>query len=155
MITGETEAIIQRQLGEEDYDEFFGSRKKRKARRAKRAAKKVERRSAPKRIERKAKRKVFFSKLGQAYQGLGGATALGAAIDTITKPTTVSKYPLTNNEVSEDYSISVGASNDDPLPDKKQFPIKYIIVGSVVFIGIIGVIVYANKKKKLRMQQYR
>ena len=102
----------------------------------------------------KRSEKFSFQNLVKHIGILGGATALGTAIDTITKPTTISKYPLTNNEVSGDYSISVGASNDDPLPDKKQFPIEYIIVGSVVFIGIIGVIIYSNKKKKLRMQQY-
>ena len=70
MIAGETEMLWADHLGDASYDDFlfFGNKEKREARKAARKAKRAERRADPKRIARKEKRKVFFKKLGKAYE---------------------------------------------------------------------------------------
>lgn len=172
MVTGETEHIINKQLGEDAYDDFiFGNKKKRRARRtarnrrrllrkstlqtntgkARRIAKRTERRSAPKRIDKRAKRKTFFRKLGNTYRNIGGATAIGSAIDAITTP----KLPDQNGNTSvpEDYTFSMG-SRESPKPDeKKKAPTIVYVFGGVIVVGVIGLIV-ANNKKKKQYKQY-
>ena len=111
MITGETEQILDRHL-QDEYDDFFGNKKKRRARRAKRLAKRTIRRSEPKRIERKQKQQRFLKDVGQVYRDIGGATAIGAAIDSITKPNLPTDYGTSSLPEQSDFSIDIGAPKE-------------------------------------------
>lgn len=150
MITGETEQLLGEHFSEE-YDDFFGNKKKRRARRAARKAKRIKRRtirrSAPKRIERRAKRKQFFKDVGQVYDDIGGATAIGATIDSLTKPKLPNDYGINTADASSDYSIGVGAPTE-PEEEKKGIPTVVYVLGGVVVVGIIGLVVMNSKKNK-------
>lgn len=154
MITGETEQLLDDHLGD-SYDEFFGNKKKRRARRAARKAKRLERRkirrSAPKRLARRENRKRFFKDVGQVYRDIGGATAIGAAIDSLTKP----KLPdYANDATAEptDFSIDIGAPQV-PEEEKKGIPTIVYVLGGVAVIGVIGLAVMSSNKNK-QYQQY-
>ena len=155
MILGETESILSRHLQDEDYDDFFGNKKKRKARRAKRkatrAARLSVRRSAPKRIERKAKRTKFFKDVGQIYKEAGGATAIGQVIDSFTTPKPLDGYG-TNAELPSDFSVDLGAP-EVPEEEKKGIPTIVYVLGGVVVVGVIGLAVMSSSKNK-QYQQY-
>lgn len=151
MIIGETESIISRHLQDEDYDDFFGNKQKRQARRAKRKAKRAARRSAPKRVARRAKRKQFFSDIGKVYNDIGGATAIGSAIDSLTRPKRPD-YGTSTTETPSDFSIDLGAP-EIPEEDKKGIPTVVYILGGVVVVGVIGLAVMSNSKNK-QYQQY-
>lgn len=150
MITGETEQILDRHL-QEEYDDFFGNKKKRRARRAKRKAKRLvrrtTRRSAPKRIERKQKQQRFIKDVGQVYRDIGGATAIGAAIDSITKPNLPSDYGTSNIPEQSDFSIDLGAPKE-PEEEKKGIPTIVFVLGGVVVVGVIGLAVMSRNKNK-------
>ena len=146
MITGETEYML-----DDNYDDFFGNKKKRRARRAKRKARRAARRSAPKRIARRAKSKAFFSKLGTAVQDMGGATAIGAAIDTIAQPKPTTGFGGTTDAPS-DYDFSLGAP-DVPEEEKKGIPTIVFVLGGVVVVGVVGLVVIKNKNNKQLYQQ--
>jgi len=156
MITGETESILQRNFLEDDYDEFFGNKKKRRARRAKRKARKLarrtKRRSELQRIERKAKRKRFFKDVGQIYHDAGGATTIGAAIDAITLPKQINDYGSTSSQDPIDFSIDMGSSKE-PEKEKNGIPMVVYVLGGVVVAGVIGMVV-VNSKKNKQYQQY-
>lgn len=156
MITGETESILQRDFFEDDYDAFFGNKKKRRARRAKRKARRLARRnkrkSEPQRIERKAKRKRFFKDVGQIYRDAGGATTIGAAIDAITLPKSTNDYGSTSSQEPVDFSIDM-ASSQEPEKEKKSIPTVVYVLGGVVVVGVIGMVV-VNSKKNKQYQQY-
>lgn len=151
MILGETESILNRHLQDEDYDDFFGNKKKRQARRAKRKAKRAARRSAPKCVARRAKRKQFFSDIGKVYNDIGGATAIGSAIDSLTRPK-LPDYSTSTTETSSDFSIDLGAP-EIPEEEKKGIPNVVYILGGVVVVGVIGLAVMSNSKNK-QYQQY-
>lgn len=159
MITGETEYLLERHLQDEyqdEYDDFFGNKKKRQARRAKRKAnriaKRTVRRSQPMRVERKEKRQRFFKDLGKVYRDIGGATAIGTAIDSITAPKIVTNYG--NSSISEpsDFSLDVGAPKE-PEEEKRGIPTIVYVLGGVVVIGVIGLAVISSQKNK-QYQQY-
>ena len=154
MILGETESILSRHLQDDDYDTFFGNKKKRKARRAKRKAKRVARRtvrrSAPKRIERKVKRTKLFKDIGQIYKEAGGATAIGQVIDSFTKPKPLDGYG-TNTELPSDFSVDLGAP--EVPEEKKGVPTIVYVLGGVVVVGVIGLAVMSSYKNK-QYQQY-
>lgn len=151
MIAGETEQLVQREFLEADYDDFFGSKKKRRARRAKRkarrVAKKIKRRSEPKRIERKEKRSRFFKDIGQIYRDVGGATAIGATIDSITAAKPIQGYDPSLSEQPTDYSIDIG-SPEALEKEKKSIPTVVYVLGGVVVIGVLGLLVMNTKKNK-------
>lgn len=155
MITGETEQLLEHHL-QDEYDDFFGNKKKRRARRAKRKAnriaKRTVRRSRPMRVERKEKRQRFFKDLGKVYRDIGGATAIGTAIDSITAPKTVIDYG--NSSISEpsDFSLDVGAKKE-PEEEKKGIPTVVYVLGGVVVVGVIGLAVMSSQKNK-QYQQY-
>jgi len=155
MITGETEHLLERHL-QDEYDDFFGNKKKRQARRAKRKARRIarrtSRRSQPVHIERKEKRQRFFKDLGKVYRDIGGATAIGTAIDSITAPKAVIDYG--NSSISEpsDFSLDVGAKKE-PEEEKKGIPTIVYVLGGVVVIGVIGLAVKSSQKNK-QYQQY-
>jgi hypothetical protein len=150
MITGETEQLLDRHL-QDEYDDFFGNKKKRKARRAKRKAKRLAkrtiRRSAPKRIERKQKQQRFIKDVGQVYRDIGGATAIGAAIDSITKPNLPSDYGTSSLPEQSDFSMDIGAPKE-PEEDKKGIPTIVFVLGGVVVVGVIGLAVMSSNKNK-------
>jgi len=150
MITGETEQILDRHL-QDEYDDFFGNKKKRRARRAKRKAKRLARRtirrSAPKRIERKQKQQRFFKDVGQVYRDIGGATAIGAAIDSFTKPKLPTDYGTSTLPEQSDFSIDMGAPKE-PEDEKKGIPTVVYVLGGVVVVGVIGLAVMSSNKNK-------
>ena len=150
MITGESEQLLDDHFLE-DYDDFFGNKKKRRARRAARKAKRLQRRtirrSAPKRIERRAKRKQFFKDVGQVYNDIGGATAIGEAIDSFTRPKLPSDYGANTSEPTSDFSIDVGAPSE-PEEEKKGIPTVVYVLGGVVVVGVIGLAIMSNQKNK-------
>lgn len=152
MILGETESILSRHLEDEDYDDFFGNKKKRKARRAKRKAKRAVRRSAPKRIERRAKRNQFFKDIGKVYKDIGGATAIGTAIDSLTQ-SNLNIDTTSSSENPSDFSIGLGADPEEPEKEKKGIPTVVYILGGVVVAGVIGLAVMSSSKNK-QYQQY-
>lgn len=146
MILGETESILSRHLQGEDYDAFFGSKKKRKARKAARKAKRAIRRSAPKRVERRAKRNQFFKDIGKVYTDIGGATAIGSAIDSLTQsqlPENATSVP----ELPSDFTIDLGAP-EVPEEKKKGIPTIVYVLGGVVVVGVIGLAVMSSSKNK-------
>ena len=155
MITGETEQILDDYL-QDEYDDFFGNKKKRRARRAKRKAKRVarrtKRRSAPKRIIRRQKRQKVFKDIGQVYKEIGGATAIGAAIDSFTKPKLPIDYGTSGLPEESDFSIDLGAPKE-PEDEKKGIPTVVYILGGVVVVGVIGLAVMSSAKNK-QYQQY-
>ncbi len=151
MITGETKQILDRYL-QVEYDDFFSNDKQRRARRAKRKAKRLARRtlrrSAPKRIERKQKQQRFFKDVGQVYREIGGATAIGAAIDSITKPKLPTDYGTSSLPEQSDFSIDIGAPKE-PEKEKKGSPtIVFVLGGVVVVVGVIGLAVMSRNKNK-------
>lgn len=147
MITGETEQLLDDFL-QDEYDDFFGNRKKRRARRAARKAKRLARRqtrrSQPKPIERRAKRKRFFNGVGKVYNDLGGATGIGSIIDSVTRPQ-VNMPNSTNTAEPTDYTIDLGAQRE-PEAEKKSIPTVVYILGGVVVVGVIGLAVMSKKK---------
>ena len=146
MILGETESILSRHLQDEDYDDFFGNKKKRKARRAARKAKRAVRRSAPKRVARRAKRKQFFNNIGKVYKDIGGATAIGSAIDSLTQPQ-LNNGATSRTENPSDFSIDLGA-DPEPEEEKKGIPTVVYVLGGVVVVGVIGLAVMSSSKNK-------
>lgn len=156
MITGETEQLLDDHL-QDDYDDFFGNKKKRRARRRKRKAirlaRRKKRRSAPQRIARKAKRQRFFKDVGQIYNDIGGATAIGATIDSLTKPKLPDTFGGVNAEEPSDFSIDIGAQ-ETPKEEKKGIPTLVYVLGGVVVVGAIGLAVMSSNKNK-QYQQYR
>ena len=155
MITGETEQLLERHL-QDGYDDFFGNKKKRRARRAKRKANRIARRtvrrSQPKRIERKEKRQRFFKDLGQVYRDVGGATAIGTAIDSITTPKTATGYNTSSIPEASDFSLDLGTPKEAE-EEKKAIPTVVYVLGGVVVIGVIGLAVMSSQKNK-QYQQY-
>ena len=155
MITGETEQLLDNYHTAE-YDDFFGNRKKRRARRAARKAKRLQRRtirrSEPKRIERRAKRKQFFKDVGQVYRDIGGATAIGTAIDSITQPQVLDDYGKTDTQAPSDFTFGMGAP-ETPEEDKKQIPTMVYVLGGVVVVGVIGLAIMNSRKNK-QIQKY-
>jgi len=129
------------------YDEqdafIFGSRKKRKARREKRRQRKAARASDPKIIARRERSKAFGRKLGAAYQDIGGASAIGRAIDSLTTSRT---------SVTPDTNISLGLATDtltnipEQTPQNRGIPTLVYILGGIVIIG--GVTLFIIKRNK-------
>lgn len=154
MITGETEQLLERHL-QEGYDDFFGNKKKRRAKRAKRKANRIVRRtvrrSQPKRVERKEKRQRFFKDLGQVYRDIGGATAIGTAIDSITAPKTITNYGTSSIPEPSDFSLDVGVPKETE-EEKKGIPTVVYVLGGVVVIGVIGLAVMSSQKNKQYQQ---
>ncbi len=133
----------------EGYDDFFGDKAKRAERRAARKARRAARRMKPKRIARRAKRKRFFSQLGQAYKDLGGGAAIGGAIDTIINPT-ASQNLLTPQSVANSSMRTDDIHTDQDKKDSKDNTttiVLYAVLG-VVVVGSIGAMVYHSQKDK-------
>ena len=158
MIATETETLLHNHYLVDDYDDFFGSKKKRMARRAKRKAKQKERQKKRElaRKLRKEKGGSFLKDVGNVYRDIGGATAIGGIIDslTIAKDTNKNDNPSADVRVASDYQFSVGSSGEenDKEEDKSSFPTAVYIVGGVIVVGIVTMLVInAQKKKQLRV----
>lgn len=150
MITGETEQLLERHL-QDEYDDFFGNKKKRRARRAKRKANRIARRTArrsqPMRLIRKEKHQSFFKDFGKVYRDIGGATAIGTAIDSITTPKSSTNYSNSSTSEPSDFSLDVGAKKE-PEEEKKGIPTVVYVLGGVVVVGVIGLAVMSSQKNK-------
>lgn len=155
MISGETQALIEDHFLDNDYDDFFGSKKKRQERKTKRKAKRVARRltrnSSAKIQERKEKRSRFFKDVGQIYQDIGGATAIGGVVDAILMPKYTQNNTTQNNSEPDvsDYEVSLGGTEDreEAKNFKKGIPTIAYVVGGVVVVGIIGLLILQNKRR--------
>ncbi len=149
MITGETEALIENHLLDQ-YDDFFGSKKKRAERKAAREKRRLERKSPAKVQQRREKRSRFFKDVGQVYKDIGGATAIGGVVDAILMPKDVQQHTAQNNTepVVSDYEFSVGSSQqeNEKEQEKKGIPTVVYIVGGVVVVGIIGLLLMQNRR---------
>lgn len=155
MITGETEALVQAHLLD-DYDDFFGNKKKRQARRAKRKARRLarrlERNSAKKAAQGSEKRGGFFNDVGQIYKDIGGGAAIGGVIDSIIMPKDTPSDTLLPqaDPVGSDYELSIAADekNEEPENEKKGIPTAIYIVGGIVIVGIVGLLILNQKNKQ-------
>lgn len=126
------------------YDAFFGKRKKRRALRAARRAQRLQRRRltrSPKSIKRREKRRQFFKSVGQAYQDIGGATAIGQAIDAATQ-----QQPPVHLESPSDFDVSIGAS-EATRANKNEIPTVVYVLGGVVVVGIIGLALMKSQSR--------
>ena len=150
MIAGETEQMTDGHL-QDQYDDFFGNKKKRRARRARRRsrrlAKRTARRSAPKWMERKEKRQRLFKDVGQVYRDIGGATAIGAAIDSITSPKLPKANGYSNTHEASDFLIAVGAPKEAE-EEKKGIPTVVYVLGGIVILGVVGMAVISGRRNK-------
>ncbi|EDP94668.1 hypothetical protein U8527_06900 [Kordia algicida OT-1] len=155
MISGETQALVENHFLADDYDEFFGSKKKRAERKAKRKARRLARRlkrnSSAKMQERKQKRRKFFKDVGQVYRDIGGATAIGGVIDAIVMP----KDKQTANipsDLPSDYQFSVGSQASEIVEEKQEqkkgIPTYAYIAGGVVVLGIVTLVILQSNKAK-------
>ena len=153
MIAGETQMLWAEEQGDQMYDDFlfFGSKEKRAKRKAERKTKRARRRTDPKRIARKANRKILFSQLGQAYRDLGGGAAIGGAIDTVlTKPRPILGSELNQNQFgdSSDFTLGLNGVNNAELEARnRRNTFLYVALG-VVAVGGIGLLVYQSQKNK-------
>ena len=151
MIPQETTAFSHLYLTQSEndqYDAFFGSKKKRQERRARRKARKAARALDPKIIARKAKRKKFFKGLGDIYDDLGGATGIGTAIDAITKPK--KNDDMTTGEEQDAVNYSYGLKKEEQdRESEKGMPMGVYLVGGVVFLSFVtlGVMYYKDKQQ--------
>lgn len=137
---------------QEEEDAFFKRKRKRRpnpkrtARRTKRLARRQTRRSQPKRVARRQKRQRFFKDIGQIYRDAGGATAIGAAIDTVTlhRNNDPANPPL---EMGSDLDIDFGAP-ELPEEEAEGIPTVVYVLGGVLVIGGIGLFVMQYQKTK-------
>ncbi len=174
MIAGETEQLLEDHL----EDDFFRSKEERlkrramrKARRAERKAKRADqkairvsrremRRSEPKRVERRARRRSFGSKLGEVYHQIGGATTIGSAVDTLfSKPIPQAYDPnvssiATAKEAPKDYSFGLNskgenATKEEGATKEKKKNYTPFIIGGVVAVGLLGlgILMYKSNQK--------
>ncbi|WP_407264866.1 hypothetical protein R5N98_12450 [Tenacibaculum maritimum] len=86
------------------------------------------------------------------YRDIGGATAIGAAIDSITKPKLTTDYGASALPDESDFSIDIGAP-EVPKEEKKGIPTVVYVLGGVVVVGVIGLAVMSSNKNK-QYQQY-
>ncbi|WP_025741905.1 hypothetical protein [Aquimarina pacifica] len=144
MIAGETEMLLN-----EEYDDFiFGNKEKRAARKKARQEKRALRRNAPKRIERRKRRKDTLQKIGQAVTDLGGATAIGGAVDTLLNTSDPIQGQPTVNTPS-DYAVGIGAKEPEDQKKGKSTTtlILYGVIGILV-VGGVGTLIYQSQKNK-------
>ncbi|WP_046756632.1 hypothetical protein [Kordia jejudonensis] len=152
MITGETEKLIKNHYFDDDYDDFFGSKKKRRERKAKRKARRTARRKKRelRKIQNREKGGSFLKDVGNVYRDIGGATAIGGIIDSFTIGKDSNNSQSINAPIPSDYEFSVGSSQGEKQEeeDKKSFPTAIYVVGGIIVIGIIGLVVINAQKKK-------
>ncbi len=139
MITGEVERIMGTPLNESDFDPFFGNKKKRLARRAKRQIRRKARRL------KRQQQGGFFSRLGQTYREAGGATGIGTAIDAMTNP----EYDGME-QPDQDVDFSMGGSDQIIPQGDKGFPTIIVVLGGVALLGVTGLILLNKKKQQQR-----
>ena len=132
---------------EEDYQEdaFFGNKKKRRTRRNARKARRVNRKSKPKVIARKARRKVFSKKIGNVYRDIGGAKAIGRAVDTLLNP--VQSDPI---NAPSDFEVGLLDREGDTIePEEKGgIPVLFFVIGGALIVGVIGVFIYKKRQSQ-------
>jgi len=123
---------------------IFGSRKKRKARREKRRKRKAARKSDPKVIARTARRRDLGRKLGQAYRDIGGASAVGRAIDSLTTPAN----PVIPTDQGSDIAFGL-ADTDTPITESpsRGIPTLVYVLGGLVLVGTVSLIIIKKRKQ--------
>ncbi|TPN85797.1 hypothetical protein [Aquimarina algicola] len=175
MIAGETESLLSDHFGEE-YDDFlFGNKEQREKRKAARIARRKVRRSArvnkrkarqaaraadPVRIERQARRIArktdpsrierrtnFFSRLGEAYRGLGGGAAIGGAVDSLLRKPIPIQSP---GQPPKNSDYNFGLQNPDRMNDRRERDrnnnTPLIVAGVVVVLALGGVMLYKSNQ---------
>lgn len=124
-----------------EEDAFFGSRKKRRRRKARRKARRALRKQRPKVIARKQRQKAFAKKIGNVYRDIGGATAIGQAVDSLLIP----KQSDTLNTPS-DFEINLTPQDEQTPKGTKAVPTAFFVIGGVLIAGIVGVIIYKKRQ---------
>ncbi len=126
-----------------DEDSFFGSKKKRKRRRARRKKLRTTRKARPKVIARKARQKLFAKKVGNVYREIGGATAIGQAVDTLLNPV---KTDTLNTPSDFEIGLPSNDGQTDIASESKGIPTAFFIIGGLLVVGVIGVIIYKKRQ---------
>ncbi|WP_299212615.1 hypothetical protein [uncultured Dokdonia sp.] len=126
-----------------EEDHFFGSRKKRKRRQARRKAKQAQRAQSPKVLARKARQKTFFKKVGNVYRDIGGATAIGQAVDTLVNPSQTD-----SSHTPSDYEIGLLSQEEkaETSSKNKGVPMAFFIISGVLVLGVVGLIMYKKRQ---------
>jgi len=160
MIAGETEMLLADYITDDTYDDFlfFGNKEKKAKRKAARKARRIIRRAAPKRIARRQRRRDSIAKLGQIKRDLGGWSAIGNAIDTISRPRTTGLDPIgiapnQPGEIPSDFTLDVGT---DPLEQSRTATstmVLYGVLGVVVVGGLVLLYKTSNKKEYVNSNQ--
>ncbi len=126
-----------------EEDNFFGSRKKRRRRKARRKKRRALRKQQPKVIARKARRKVFSEKVANVYRDIGGATAIGQAVDSLLIP----KQSDTLDTPS-DFEIRLTPQDEQAPKGSKGIPTALFVVGGLLVLSVVGVIIYKKRQAK-------
>ena len=131
---------------DQEEDAFFGSRKRRRRRKARRRKRREMRRSRPKVIARKERQKAFKTKVANVYRDIGGATAIGQAVDSLLLPT----GDNTTNTPS-DFEVGLLSENVETPSENKGVPTTFFVIGGVLVLGVVGVIIYKRRQAKLSL----
>ena len=134
MISGETEAMLARELGA-DYHHFlgFGKGKKKKAKKPKKELTEEER------AARTERRQQFMSTLGQQMQG---DSTLSNVLNMFKK----------KPAQPTDYTVTVGNNPAPPAPEEESSGIPiWAIVGGLTVLGVAGYLIL--QKMKANKQQ--
>lgn len=124
-----------------EEDAFFGSRKKRRRRKARRKKRRAMRKARPKVIARKERRKVFTKKIANVYRDIGGATAIGQAVDSLLIPTRSDTVNTPN-----DFEISLTPQDEQTPKGAKGVPMGFIVIGGILVLSVVGVIIYKKRQ---------
>jgi len=125
---------------------IFGRRKRRKARREKRRKRKAARDADPKIIARRERSKEFGRKLGAAYQDIGGASAIGRAIDSLTTTSTRATTTTNDSNINLGLNPELTDNNAQNTPQNNGVPVLIYVLGGVIIIG--GISLFVIKKRK-------
>ncbi len=128
---------------ENEEDAFFGSRKKRKRRRARRKKRRTLRKARPKVMARKERQKVFTRKVANVYRDIGGATAIGQAVDSLLTPTRTDTLNTPN-----DFEINLTPQDEEAPKGTKGIPTAFFVIGGVLVLSVVGVIIYKKRQAK-------
>lgn len=124
-----------------EEDAFFGSRKKRKRRKERRKKRRAMRKARPKVIARKQRQKAFKNTITNVYRDIGGATAIGQAVDSLLIPTRADTL-----ETPSDFEISLTPQDEHTPKGAKGVPMGFIVIGGILVLSVVGVIIYKKRQ---------
>ena len=124
-----------------EEDAFFGNRKKRKRRRARRKKRRGLRKARPKVIARKERQKVFKRKVANVYRDIGGASAIGQAVDSLLTPTRTDTLNTPN-----DFEINLTPQDEQAPKGAKGIPTAFFVIGGILVLSVVGVVIYKKRQ---------